>query len=233
MITPAIERALISGKARLATFLLNTTAVGLIKVPANCFIIITDVIAHPFSSIKANMDTVTPAQCDKRGTHVIEFTNQDTGRVGFIFRNTPIVYRDSVYELGSVGNSPAIKFDTYLVRDKDVYVQVGCVTGIAGAKSFSFVPLEPRTQNPPPPKGYGSIAPLIQQYVDESDDIYQQAEGATTIGNLPAGEQLYNQPLPNYLNSACRLEQPEQNVFSPCVTVQYVIVNEQVRKNFQ
>lgn len=233
MITAQIEKALISGKARLCTYMLNNTAVGKIKVPANCFIIITDITVHPFSENEEGLNQWTPQKADETGTHVIEITNQNEGRVGFIFRNTALIYRDPVYETVSVVNSPAMHFNTYLVREKDCYVQIGTVPGIPKAKNKFTGNLDATTQDPAPPKGYGTTLQVITAIEDQNNAIYQQAEGPYNLNNLP-GTQLYDQPYPNYLDPGAQVsEKVVNNLASPCVTIQYVVVNEQVRQNFQ
>lgn len=239
MITEEIEKALIRGDAKLKTFMLATSAVGTIQVPANNFIIITSITAFPFSDVVGNLGINKPASktyIDSRSTHVVELINQSSDRVGFVYRNQ-WEYRYAKNET-YVKNSEPITWDTNIVRTSDVFIQIGTYTGLSNGNIATYLPVTWNTQNNSNPVSYGNTTSNYWQIIDPSflwlyvPSLDQQVQ----LINFPG---LINQPFPYYsgedglygrLNDVTGNTAPNNR--TPIVQVQYVQMNQISMKNF-
>lgn len=238
MITPLIERELISGRARYLTHMHACTGVSKIEIPANNFAIVLDIIAWPFSDPDTTYAKANAVDLDYRGTHIVELTNQESGRIGFIYRNTPVITSDG--DTNVIGNGQPVYFHPYLVRNKSFYCQVGTFEGPPTAIANDIGTLQANTQNPPNVKGYGGGVGGSSVLVDiqAGDGSYYspcKEEGLPVAG---AGGNLYfDQPFPYYggvgaLNIKANYD-PIYNGQTPLVQVNYVLMNIELLKNFQ
>jgi len=232
MITQAIERALISGKGILKTHLHATSAVGKITIPANNFAIITSLTVYPFTSTD-NIEGLSLAELEALSNIVVEFATIDSPRQGFIFRNNFARLVDPETSRTYLQNSEPITFDTYMVHSKDVYIQFGIYPGINGAAALDAGALF-KSQIPTSGKGYGTTN-VLRSISLVSPIRYAPAGFPDSGVSVAPGIPVYVEALPDYTAPECRLN-PTITSFNsrlPLINVQYVLMNEQARKDFQ
>jgi len=235
MITQSIEKALISGKAWLKTYVLSGSQVGKIVVPDNNFVIITSVTIQPFSNIAQGHVGLVTEQVDAVSIISVELSNQETDRVNFVASNNYYIYT-APDGANLVRNSEPQTFDTYLVRSKNVYIQVALLPGIngrSGAAALDNSPLS-NSQLPLDTAGYAG-AVITANIVTNLGTNYSPA-GVPDSGNaIVPGVPLFFNGLPNYRDEDCKIISGAFNSNNniPLVVVQYVVLNEQARKDFQ
>jgi hypothetical protein len=234
MISQALERALISGKGRLVTHMHAIGQVGKIEVPKHNFIIIHQVTLYPFlasPSLDPDVDAL-----DRSILNVYEFSNQDQSiRNAFMVRNSPAFYQHS-QNRRYVINSQPVQFETYMVFDEDVYLQIGNYPGVNGTNDVNYGALNADSQVPPTPGGYYGDPNVLQSIV-YGDNVYKPA-GTDAPDPLftPSPSSVYStQPYPTYGNGASGslLPAPDYNSNNPVANIQYVVLNEVMRKDFQ
>ena len=232
MITPALERALISGKAQMFTHMHAGAGAGRIVVPQNCFIIVHQLTLSPFSDPLRGLDEDDFLLVDERSTNIYELYCQDAPiRNAFAVRNYLFKQKDS-YGNYSVVNSPPVTFDTYLVFNKTVYIAVGINSVVNNAAIIDYSNLPATTQAPPTPTGYGSSAATRQNILLADAVTLYRPTGDDSNPGPPGVTMVENQPFPNYKTTGA-LNNQDVNVCTPLMTVQYCLLNEQARKDFQ
>lgn len=233
MITPLIEKELIAGRARFCTHMHSSTGASKIEIPDNNFAIVLEVIAFPFSDVSRSIKDANFDDMDQRSIHIVELTNQESGRVGFIYRNSMVKIIDGAGKIQSMANSPQVHFNTYLVRNKSFYCQVGTYEGVMNAIGVDVGTLQPKTQLPDPVKGYGNTAGLVVD-IQNADGSFYSPCGSEGLPYAGAGVNLYyNQPFPNYSGTGTLNNKELNNIQTPVVQVNYVLLNTALLKNFQ
>lgn len=233
MITRALERALISGKGRLVNHMHAIGQVGKIVVPKHNFIIIHQVTLYPFVTEQSiDLDT---DRLDEGIFSIYEFSNQDQSiRNGFIVKNSPYLY-ERTNQRPYIVNSQPVQYDTYMVFEEDCYIQVGKFAGVH-VPDLNYGTLLQSSQVPNPPSGY-SNTPGVLTSIAQPDNVYKPAGDDAPDPTFTPGPGLVygSQPYPTYGTGASGSIPPSNfyNSNNPCANIQYVVLNEVMRKDFQ
>lgn len=234
MITPRIEKALISGLAKFHTFMMGYTGVAKIIVPARHFIIITDVQIYPFTDLEGTLENATlpgSTAIDYRSTHVLDFFS-GSSRNGIIFRNNYEVNRfpaqippGDVY----IKNSEPVHFDTFFVHQQNVYLSILCKDFFGAGSSTVFKTLV-KTQLPGQPVSYGTVLQVMTENNDRDQYRYVPTSFEEAGATLQASG---NQPF-TVSSSFSRLVNPailNRNFTCPLINVSYVSINEENKQD--
>jgi len=237
MITQSIEKALINGRAWLKTYVLAGSQVGKIVVPDNNFIIITSITVQPFTNWGGYLSAPIPTctEIDAVSTISVELSNQETDRTNFVVRNNWYLYQAPSGEF-TLKNSEPQTFDTYLVRSKNVYIQVGLIPGANSRSGPSALDTGALINSQIPGDTAGLAGQLVlRDIVTTAGTIYAPAGTPDSGTSVVPGTPLFFNALPNFRDSDCVLDTNifYTNIASPLVVVQYVVLNEQARKDFQ
>lgn len=233
MITPQLEKMLITGKAKFKTFFSHLTAVSLLPVPAGQFIIITDVTINPFTD-RDIAEAFNDIQTDQRSTHGIDFFSGND-RNGFLFRNN---YSINLFPGGIAPadlylvNSEPVHFNTFFVHTEDVYISLWTKMVFGGLTSGNFKPLT-KTNLPRPPVSYGDSENVLTDNTDFTAFKYIPTSASEAAVALAAGAPSSNQPN-TIVNAASGIQNPYANLrnyFSPLYNIGYVTINETNRQN--
>lgn len=148
MLTRGLEEWIQKGKAEFKTFVFGGSGVGTIPVAANKFIIICDFVYFPF------IDFDNPVNSDniiEHSTYQLQFRSRKSTN-HFIIRNGALVGKDSPVFMFSLLGS--MKFDTYLVEEGDVQIDIVRVPPVSGWTT-NYSPLPSKSNEAPQPVGYG------------------------------------------------------------------------------
>jgi len=176
MLTPILEKLILSGKAAYKTFVAGGTQKHILSVPNDRFIIITDLVY--FSNINTpkgeqffhlDFDMFTKLNV-KLNTQVKIFSEKSNN--SFVFRNSFTAYPHSGNAEPDFWVFPThapVKLDTYLIHTKDVsltFSWVGDQSAVTTAISRADVPAYP------PPYDYGKVGQVGSEPVRQlSADI--------------------------------------------------------------
>lgn len=226
MITQAIERAVVKGHAKSETHIHAYGAVSKIIVPANKFIIITDIKLFPFSAI-ADISQIPSAQTlDNLSTIQLSLFARNKKPNRFTVRNNFQIFTDGLDGF-YIKNSETVAFDTYLYYDTDVYLSHLILPGINGGGGYNFQPLV-NTQLPNPPASYGNSEDVLTDFTDMTGAKYYPC-GIDEAGASPGANDVSQ---PNTLaDTGSLLPEPNgiYNNNTPLVWMQYFMFNEQGR----
>lgn len=236
MITPIIEEALISGKAKFHSFMFALSAVGKLIIPSRKFIIITSIQIYPFSQVDTLFDIATDEKAvSKRSTYILDLLC-GSDRNGFIFQNffkglnmpDPFLNGD-LY----IKNSEPVKFDTFLVCEQNVFISLLCQSGVVDANGGNFAPLT-NTQLPTPPVSYGKSL-NVQLYLEPSFNgtAYiptsgEEAYGIPTASNPDETHQPFIKASANPNGSQLLEITPfanDYNFLYPLINISYISAN--------
>jgi len=191
MLTPILEKLILSGKAAFKTFVAGGTQKHILNVPNDRFIIITDLVY--FSNINTpkgeqffhlDFDAFTKLNA-KLNTQVKIFSEKSNN--SFVFRNSFTAYPHSGNTEPDFWVFPThapVKLDTYLIHTNDVsltFSWVGDQTPILSAGSLPNVPAYP------PPFDYGKqgvpgFEPVRQVSADTITGETVQYQGQKNAG---------------------------------------------------
>jgi len=148
MLTRGLEEAIQKGIAVYRTFVFGGSGVSTIPCPTKKFIIITDFTYFPFVDFTPNNE---PEELFRRSVFQLEFRSEKSQN-HYIIRNGLLLGKDSPF-FGFAGLSP-IKFDTYLVHQDNVQIDIVNVPSTEGWAT-TYAKLPPISQESPQPMGYG------------------------------------------------------------------------------
>jgi len=222
MLTTGLERAIQKGMAFYKTFALGGSGVGTIPVSKNKFIVIIDFTYFPFVDqppSESPEDFVIFLQ--KRSVYQLVFQSK-TSQNHYIIRN-PIRLGD-ITEL----STDPIKFDTYLVHEANVQIDIVNVPNSEGWIT-TFATLPSLSQELPLPVGYGILGAGLP--------AVRKIDFSPTQEYLPLTKKRDNIATTNYreqfradVNAANALnniftQQPNGNYSYPILNVSYVEFN--------
>lgn len=162
MITPALEKLILCGKANYNTFTIGGSEKSILNVAKDRFIIITDIIIHHhFDSFRINIgDTIfDDFMKEKMLTQLCIFS--DRGFNHFIIRNQFNFTRNDTNGQFHVLPAGSTKFDTYLIHNTDV--ALNWITSAANTPVFGVTPAE--SVGRPVPFDYGANGQRTQNVV--------------------------------------------------------------------
>ena len=175
MITPVLEKAVLSGKATFKTFNIGGMGKNVLEVPNDRFFVITKIISYPHFPVVATQPNPFPFL-----NRAVYQLNINTGQRAFHYamRNSFSKYYDSTddsFNLGGFG--PPVNIDTYLVCQQDISF-VFCspadngLTTPAGAVKVT----DSRSAGTPPVIGYGKEGQAGGSGPNLSSDTVRQAD---------------------------------------------------------
>lgn len=227
MITPLVEKAILSGLGTLRCYNLGAGGLCKIDVPEGHFGIITDFTYFPyvyqFNVDDANLQADTEFLTFQE---VCFYVNQKTYK--YTFRVNFSGYNVGPTTHGYVPVNAANKVDTYIYCDTDVYLQFKNPQILNGAGAVTDFGLLTLNQNLPSPETCGSTNNTVKQIANQYGDLYffpsfDEAGGiaaktnSTTI-NSNNLQELY----PNTIGGA-----PTSNIQLPLCQVHMLLVAEQ------
>ena len=195
MLTPVLEKLILSGKAAFKTFVVGGTEKHILNVPNDRFIIITDILYFSnINAIKKESEFFNLSYDEfsklftKLNTQVKIFSEKSNN--SFVFRNSFTAFPRSTIAQPNVWVFPThapIKVDTYLIHENDVsftFSLVGDQNTITSAISRTDVPAYP------PPFDYGKQGQVGSEPVTQisADDI--TGETVNYQGQNAAGDPL-------------------------------------------
>lgn len=195
MLTPILEKLILSGKAAFKTYVVGGTEKHILNVPNDRFIIITDIVYFSNLNVKAPFYQVNWANykllCMRLNTQLKVFSEKSNN--SFVFRNSFSAHPKSS------GNDPdfwvfpnhsPIKLDTYLIHEADVSFTFSWV----GNQNILITGLS-RTDVPAyaPPFDYGKVGqigaePVTQSTVDLATGLGYNFQGQTAASNPLNGQ---------------------------------------------
>jgi hypothetical protein len=236
MLTPILEKAILSGKGTLKTFGIGGMGKNVLPVPDDRFIIITNILSFPH--FPNTFDSINNGPQDLLNRCLYQLNvNTSSRQWHFPLRKAFSIYpretpNPDTYNLGGFGNSENIT--TYLVCQSGVEF-VFCSPGDKGLKSLSQGVTNSNSSGVQPSTGYGRDgipdsleADLIMQQTF-STSIFQRQNKEETAG-LPGGlDRIYNNyqvgvdDQSRYIQGKANLnDQLEENWQHPLGLVQYV-----------
>lgn len=162
MITPALEKLILCGKANYNTFTIGGSEKSILNVAKDRFIIITDIVVHhhldSFDIIftDTNFDDFMKS---KMLTQLCIFS--DRGFNHFVFRNEFNFVRNDSNGRFHVLPAGSTKFDTYLIHNTDV--ALNWITSAENTPVFGVTPAE--SVGRPVPFDYGANGQRNQNVV--------------------------------------------------------------------
>jgi hypothetical protein len=228
MITPALEKLILTGKASYNTFVIGGSEKSILNVSNNRFIIITDITYFHQVNLPDNVNTISETELrlllsTRLNTQLRIFSKKSNNL--FLFRNF-LNINASQLEVGDfiVTANGQTHLSTYLVHDQDVSFsfctagdQSVLVSATSPSKSIGF----------PPPFDYGLDGQTGAISVAKETRF---AAGQATR-SVPAGNQYENLPLKHSFeftrdfNISSRLRNLESASAYPIVLVGYVEIN--------
>lgn len=221
MITPLLEKLILSGKAKFMTANLGGGGAGTIPCPDSQIIVVTSFIWNPFNDLDMNQESI---KIDQRTLH--------TFRMRADGKEAAYNIRDNFYQFTAPDGQVYLQFNSaqqyncYFVAKSTI--QTG-ITIFEGNESWGVdFSLIPASANEPDNNGYG-FSPVLRsvQTVNRNIDILGFERDPAVI--IPGGFQV-SQFLDGY-GTVNRVINPtltgiQRNNCYPVVTVNYVLINQ-------
>ena len=228
MITPALEKLILTGNASYNTFVIGGSEKSILNVSNNRFIIITDITYFHQVNLPDNSNNVLSEENlqilldDRLNTQLRIFSKKSNNL--FLFRNLINITSDGHAGTFWVTCNGQTHLSTYLVHDQDVSFSF-CTAGKQGVLVSATSPS--KSIGFPPPFDYG----LNGQTGALSVAKETRFAGGQSTKSIPAGNKYENLPpkhsfefMRDYVNSS-KLQNLENASAYPVVLVGYVEIN--------
>ena len=186
MITKQLEEWIAQGKAYYTTHTHGYSGIGVIPVPSQSYIIITDIEWFPFADVDAEEEDPTIQDFLDRSIHQLELVSRKSSN-SFIFRDTAAVTTDDNGDFTAINFGDPVQKDVYLVHQTEIRIRIGTVQGDPIGYTLIAIPGEPAF-----PIGYGTN--LAVAAISGLHHEYSIANGHETTRSR--GESRRNQSAP-------------------------------------
>lgn len=227
MITPLIEKAVLSGIGNLRNYAIGGSGLCKIEIPKGHFGIITDFVYYPYTYVQNETAGVVLAETETFCFQEICFYINNK-----IYKYT-VKVSHTIYPLDypALGYAPVNavnKFDTFIYADADVYIGFKNPQILNGAGFVGDYGLLTNNQNLPAPETVGNTENTVKMIQNAYGDRYyfpsfeetsalNQPTNSTTI-NANNKAEIY----PQTIGGA-----PTSNIQLPLINVQVLLVAEQ------
>lgn len=218
MITPLLEKLILSGNAKFMTQNIGGGGAGTIPCPDSQTIVVTSFIWNPFNDFNTN----DPLRADLRTLHTLRL-RADGKEVAFNLRDT-FITQGVAPDLYRMFNSPQ-QYNCFFVAKSDIQTGITVFEGNdTWIVDFSTIPA---SANEPDNNGYG-FSPVLRsvQTVNRNIDIlgFERDPAVIVPGGLKANQFLDGYGLVNRLINPTADPQ-QRNTAYPAVTFNYVLIN--------
>jgi hypothetical protein len=169
MITPIIERLLLTGKAKKKNFTFAISAAGTISCPKDRWLIITDLWAYPvICSEDAGSEDTGIASLSQRA--ILQLRMQSTKKEErYIFRNKVSARNTDKDGLFYHENSECEHRDIFDVHESSIHLSLSFSPDITASVASDNAVLDGLAQQDFPPNGYGITIPVLKRLVQQDN----------------------------------------------------------------
>ena len=218
MITPIVEKLLLTGRAQKKSKVHGISAVGLIRCPKDRLIIVTDFTYFLFQD--------SDGGAGERLFYQMNLKSSENEQ-NYVFRNYFIT------EVGPVAPfNPAVRMDVFDIFKSDVHITITRCSDYSGKIDSSFTALKPQAQQQLPPNGYGISTPVVRRVtLAESTDI--MPSGIPENYDLPPTGRTREDFGTDTVVGQTALLEPTSNYHYPCINFTVIEVNSKAMENIQ
>lgn len=204
MITPILERLLLTGRAVKRNKVHGMSAAGVIRCPEDRFIIVTEINYFPF------------VDQDARGADALFYQmnlKSKENNQNYVFKNW---FSSDIADVPATTANGVIKIDCFDIFKSDCVIGITRVSDVSIATDVQFSALNPQAQQPFPPYGYGISTPVIRRYtMDEGTMLYPSGIDANydLVPTARAREDFGT----DTVVAKTQLDQPTSNNNFPCI----------------
>lgn len=228
MLTPTLEKLVLSGNATYNTFVVGGTEKHILNVPSNRFIIITDITYFSQLQTSDGNAHITRNQIENEllpqlNTQLKVFSNKSVNN--FVFRNNFNIAPTSFLPGANANNfffvtpTGSVKLDTYLIHESDVSFTFSLAKGEVDVLRDK-TPVKSIAYPPPFDYGKGDAALDVRLIGQDSDYRFQNTVAGTVQPFIDGKANSLQLQFP--IGAATALQNIDTPVAYPIVLISYV-----------